>query len=213
MEPKNKNPFLLFLDLVGDLVWINVLTAVCCLPILTAGAALTAMHHLCRNVAEGDDLGLTRSFFRSFRENFRQATILWLALLLVGLFLGADLYLMGQEFITIPSFFRGMIYIACFLAAFFTMPLFPSLARFQSTLRGTLKNSAIIAILQAPKTVLAMVLTAAPFVGMFCNSSLAIFAMFFGLSAPAYIYALMYRKLFARLAAPYVPGDENEEEL
>lgn len=44
-------------------------------------------------IVRGEDHSLARMFFKSFRENFRQSTVLWLILLAAGLFLGADGYL------------------------------------------------------------------------------------------------------------------------
>ena len=73
--------------------YLNLLWFVCCIPIVTIGASTTALYYASLKIARGEDHGVARLFFRSFRENFRQSTVLWLILLAVGLLLGGDGYI------------------------------------------------------------------------------------------------------------------------
>ena len=73
--------------------YLNLLWFVCCIPIVTIGASTTALYYTTLKIARDQDHDLGRMFFRSFRENFRQSTVLWLILLAVGFFLGADGYI------------------------------------------------------------------------------------------------------------------------
>lgn len=70
--------------------YLNILWLVCSLPIVTIGASTTALFYVTLKMAEDRDDGLTRMFFKAFRENFKPATKLWLILLAVGSFLAAD---------------------------------------------------------------------------------------------------------------------------
>ena len=40
------SPIMVFLGKVGDLIWLNVLTMICCIPIVTVGASITALHYV-----------------------------------------------------------------------------------------------------------------------------------------------------------------------
>ena len=73
---------------------LNLLWFVCSLPIFTAGAATTALYYASLKIIRDEESHVVAMFFRSFRENFRQATQIWLILLGVGLFLGADGYIL-----------------------------------------------------------------------------------------------------------------------
>lgn len=73
--------------------YLNLLWFVCCIPIVTIGASTTALYYTSLKIVRGQDHSLARMFFRSFRENFRQSTVLWLILLAVGLLLAADGYI------------------------------------------------------------------------------------------------------------------------
>lgn len=73
--------------------YLNLLWLLCCIPIVTIGASTTALYYTSLKIVRGEDHSLAHTFFRSFRENFRQSTVLWLILLTAGLFLAGDGYL------------------------------------------------------------------------------------------------------------------------
>ena len=73
--------------------YLNLLWLVCSLPIVTVGASTTALYYSCLKIVRDEDSHVGACFFRSFRENFKQATALWLILLGLGLFLAGDGYI------------------------------------------------------------------------------------------------------------------------
>ena len=73
---------------------LNVLWFVCCLPIFTIGASTTALYYTCFKIAKDEGSFISKMFFRSFKQNFKQATVIWLIMLAVGLLLGADALLL-----------------------------------------------------------------------------------------------------------------------
>lgn len=50
-----------------SLVWLNILTTFCCVPIITAGASLTAMHCVVFRISKGEELAVTKVFFMRSR--------------------------------------------------------------------------------------------------------------------------------------------------
>ena len=72
---------------------LNVLWFICSLPIVTIGASTAALYYVSLKIVRGEEGRVFSSFFHSFRENFRQATVIWLILLAVGAFLGFDGYI------------------------------------------------------------------------------------------------------------------------
>ena len=74
--------------------YLNLLWFICSVPVVTLGAATTALYYTTLKIARNEEeTSLTRMFFRSFRENFRQSTVLWLILLAAGAFLAGDGYI------------------------------------------------------------------------------------------------------------------------
>ena len=74
--------------------YLNLLWFVCSLPVVTIGAATTALYYTSLKVIRGEESSLTQQFFHSFRENFKQATVLWLIMAGIGLFLAGDGYIL-----------------------------------------------------------------------------------------------------------------------
>lgn len=75
---------------VVDLIWLNILFVICCIPVFTVGAALSAMYSVTLKMCVNEEGAISQDFFKAFRENFKQATILWGIMLGIGIFLIAD---------------------------------------------------------------------------------------------------------------------------
>ena len=83
-----------FLTLLVNLVILNILWLVCCIPVITAGAASAAMYRVIFNFLTKQDDAVVKPFLRSFVGGFRQATPIWILQLAVGAMLFAEcLYL------------------------------------------------------------------------------------------------------------------------
>ncbi len=82
------SPFYRTMGRIGDLVLANVLWLVCSLPILTAGASTLGLFSVVNKMAAKEDYTVRTDFFKAFRRDFKQATALWLVVLVIG-FVGA----------------------------------------------------------------------------------------------------------------------------
>ena len=90
------NPVWRFIGKLGDLIILNILWIVCSIPVFTAGASTTAVYYVTLKLVRDEDDSTIRSFFRSFKSNFKQAALAALILTGVVLFLGLDCYIMYQ---------------------------------------------------------------------------------------------------------------------
>ncbi len=131
--------------------WLNLLWAICSIPIVTIGAATTGLYYVMLKLARGEEGNVTKMFFRSFRENFKQATVLWLILLAVGLFLGADGYILYHLRLISAGpaavFWTILLAVVIAAAVFYTIILiyvFPLVASVENTNLAMLKNSFFI---------------------------------------------------------------------
>ena len=75
---------------------LNVLWLVCCLPIVTIGASTTALYYTSFKIAKDEGSFITTMFFRSFKQNFKQATFIWLIMLAAGVLITVDAILLGR---------------------------------------------------------------------------------------------------------------------
>lgn len=127
-------------------VWLNILWVVCCIPVFTAGASTTALFYVSLKVVKNEEGSLTKDFFRSFKENFRQSTVIWLILLGVGLVLGLDGYIFYHMRFDNVVWTLGTAVFLVAAAAYviILMYIFPLLARFDNTIPAMFKNSLMI---------------------------------------------------------------------
>lgn len=70
--------FFAFATKLAQLMWLNILTIACSLPVVTVGAAFTAMHRVLVDIYRDEEDKITRTYFASFKKNFWQATKIWL---------------------------------------------------------------------------------------------------------------------------------------
>lgn len=61
------NKFFTVMGRVADLIMLNVVFLICCLPIVTIGASLTALHYVTLKMARNEESYIIRSFFKSFK--------------------------------------------------------------------------------------------------------------------------------------------------
>lgn len=127
-------------------VYLNILWFLCCLPVFTIGASTAALYYVTLKIAKNEEGNLTKAFFHSFRENFRQGTVIWLILLALGLVLGLDGYVLWH--IRFENVFWTLITAVFFVAAaayaVILLYIFPLLARFRNHTAAMFKNSIMI---------------------------------------------------------------------
>ena len=193
------SPLMNGLSKLADLIWLNILATICCIPIITIGASLTALHYVVLKMVKDEEGYITRSFFKSFKENFKQATLMWLMLLVVFILLVADFMIFRFSGIVFPGWCQIALIAIAVLIMFATMHLFPLLSRYENSIRATYKNSLFMGILHLPKTILMMLCWIVPIVITIYVESFFSIVFFLGISGPAFLNALLYKKSFQQL--------------
>lgn len=149
------SPLMRFLTKIADLMVLNILFCVTSIPLITIGASWTALYSVTLKMVRDEEGSVSRSYFRSFRQNFRQATLLWLGVLVVLALLVLDIRVLnGMAGGTAPGLLRVGVEILALLGIMVLQYLFPSLARFEASLADTLKNACMMALAHLPKTAL-----------------------------------------------------------
>ncbi len=203
------SPVMRVLNRVADLLILNFLMIICCIPVITVGAAHTAMHYVLLKMVRDEEGYLIRGFFKSFAANFKQATALWLIMLLIiGVYIGDGLIFQYSS-IQFPKPLMIAVVAIAILLLMTAVYVFPLQARFENTVKNTLKNAMILAFANLPKTILMVVLYALPLVIGYFSSYALIFVIMFGISAPAYGAALLYSGIFKK----FEPEKEDVSDL
>ena len=90
------SPVMVALTKMADLIIVNLLAFFCCLPIITVGASMTALHYVVLKVVRDEECYIVKSFFKSFKENFKQATVIWLIEVLLIIIFAADFWIIQE---------------------------------------------------------------------------------------------------------------------
>ena len=100
------SPVMRFLSKMADLIILNLLAFVCCLPIFTIGASMTALHYVLLKIVRNEEGYVVRGFFKAFKSNFKQATVIWLILLAVLFVLLGDFMIFKYSGIVFPKWLQ-----------------------------------------------------------------------------------------------------------
>lgn len=192
------SPVMRFLSRMADVMILNILVLITCIPIITIGASLTAMHYVLIKMIRDEETYIVRMYFRSFKENFLQATVLWIIIAIMGAIFAGDYYVFvrsGHEF-SLAFMIAVLSVFVLFLMT--VMYVFPLQSRFYNTVGKTLKNSFLVMILNFPKSILMLLLYLLPLVLLLVSPYATPFMILFGVSGPGLGAAYLYRKVFAR---------------
>lgn len=198
-----ESPLMEILGIIADLVILNIVTVLCCIPVITAGAAMTGMHYVLLKIVRQEHEGYVLSnFYHSFRQNLRQATAVWCLFLAFAAVLALDLYLTGRTgegSLHFPAFVRYLLVGAGIFGALTYLYVFPLLARFNNTVKGTIRNAMRLVVSSFPCTFcMALVTLAVPAAVRIVPGILPL-ALFLGLSGPGFLCALLYSPVFLKI--------------
>ncbi len=157
-------PLMTAMSKFADIVLCNLMFVVFCLPIFTIGASLTALYTCMLQLVYEEDKDnwlIFRDFWQAFRRNFKQATLLWLVCLLVIVFLTAYYWVASSLAGAYGKVYMVTFYVLVFLFLCGFIYIFPLQARFENSVRNTLRNAWLLSIAALPWTVLSLLLVAA----------------------------------------------------
>lgn len=193
------SPLMSALTKIANLMILNLLTILCCIPVITAGAAITAMHYMCMKMVRNEESYIVKGYFVAFKESFKQATKVWLVLLLIIAILLGDFLIINHSGIQFPYWFRVVFYAISIIALFEYIMVFPLMGKFDNTTLRTMKNALIISIVKFPVTLLMIAMNAVPIFITIYLMQIFPFVLMFGWSVPAYFGAKMLNKYFKKL--------------
>lgn len=154
-----ESPFGRGMEKVWQLIILNVLWLVCSLPVITLGAASTALQSVLFALLRGEDERIVRRFFAAFRENWKRATAAWLVLLLA-----IALCLFDWRFAELmDSFLWKLMAVAGFqIVGMVCTFLFPLMARYDNTVGNHLRNALLLGVGNLPRLLLVWLVWSGP---------------------------------------------------
>ena len=197
------NPFMVGLRKLTDHMFLGLLWVLVSLPVITFGAATAAMFYTAEKAIAKDEGRILHTFWKVFRKDFRQATVLWLLEILILAVVLLDIRLLLA--VELPGYLRVLLIIAVIFVLSWLQLWFGYLSKFEDNSKVLLSNT--------------LRMTVGNFLKVFLLSALAVAAL-----AGAYIlilmppllvlipgtYQILARKLFRSVFSRYITGDEND---
>ena len=191
---------------VNFIIWAWLFGLIFSIPL---GPALTGMHFVLLKIVRDEESYITKTYFKSFKENFKQGVILQLIQFgAFGILLLDYLFMVNNS-----GIYRYLVMAIAIILYLVSLYIFPLLSKFVNTVFGTIRNAILMAVLALPRTVAMGIITLIPLVILYFFDLKAIpILILMGIAGPAYLCAMLYNATFKRFE-PKVEEMSEEEEL
>lgn len=206
------SPLVRGLSRAADLVILNVLFIISCLPVFTLGVALSSLYAMLFKITGRREGHIVKSYFKELRINFKKGVPLGLIYTGLGALIAVNFDYVYRQQITAAI---GAVIVALGVASmlFFMLSLysFALQSRFENTIKNTIKNSLLMSVKHFPKTMLLLIINGVPLILILNNIAYFIYAfpvlMLVGFSLICYLNVLIFNRIFVN----YIPKVEGEE--
>lgn len=170
MRIRPDTPVLLMLAKACNIILLTLVWAVCCAPVVTIGAATTALYTVMWRISAGQDVRVIREFWDAMRTNWKAATASWGIMLLVGLLLAGNMVALSgvqapPALLTLMKGAAGLVLISYLIVLHY---LFAGIAKYYVTISQAFKNAWLWGMASLPRTLV-----------LFCLSAVSVILVYF----------------------------------
>ncbi|MCR5329194.1 MAG: DUF624 domain-containing protein [Saccharofermentans sp.] len=201
-----------FLTGLANLIIVNLLFMITCIPVITIGASVTSLYRITIAILAGDNPAVFRDYLKSFKDNFLKATLLQLLYMFLAAFFLFEIYMVNN--MMDPKFSWAQYPAYFFLAAICASACyaFPLLAWFEETFKQILKNSLLLALSNLPVTIMFIVITGGLlFLTYYFTVIMMSGFVFLGFALVATFYSLFLKRIFEKAGAKISFKEEEEK--
>lgn len=196
------SPFMVFLHKLVDYMCIGILWVIFSIPIFTCGAATTAALLTMELSLHKEEGRILSTFWKWFRKEFREATLLWLIQVPIHLLVATNIWIVYIS--KLPTVLQALIYIATGLVFCWTQLWFGYLSKFEDRIKTVLQNTFRMSMVHVVRVLL---------LGVIAVIYAAAAAILFLLMPPLLVllpgsYLLFYRSIINKIFARYLPHEE-----
>ena len=202
-------PLITFLNGLADVIILNLLFVLCSIPVVTIGPSLCALSYATVKLIEGGEGYTFRNFFKAFKQNLLQGTIIGVIMLLFAAAVVLDYSILAAQTGSVRTvmFVTLVVGVIAWLMVF--VYIFPLQARFYNPVRITFTNALILAIANLPVTLLLIGAIAGAAALTFWNTTTFGYALLFWLMAGFAAFARLQNTLLLRIFNKIAPPPEK----
>lgn len=205
--------FMMSISRAADYVIVNLLAIIFSIPVITAGAAMTAKYYVGMKIVRGEEPSVLKAFWKSFRENFRQSTLIWVGAVLLTAFLVYDgIVIMGMQSTGVNDGFKIAFVVLCAVLLMSLHAVFALLARFHLTIGGAVHNAILFTLSHVPQMILMIFLEVLTYYVGWHYMEWFILIWAIGTGITLYYGASMYAKHFGKVEEKKAEKKQAEEE-
>lgn len=191
-----------FLSRAVELILLNILFLLCCLPIVTIGASLTAMFSITLKMVRGEEGGIISGFWLAFKKNFKQSTLVWGFLSLFGMILALNYVFLQFYTGDFSTLILMSLVMFSMIFCMYLVLIFPYIARYKCTIKQACVNVLKLGIANLYPTLLIIAITLGPTILMFYSPYVFVIKLyldiFIGFSLITYISSFLIRNMFEK---------------
>lgn len=175
------NKFFETLEKISNIVILNFLYILFSIPIITIGASTTATYFVAMKIVQNEEGYIFRTFIKSFKENFKISTIVWIMIMLVGGVLILDFHISNAiPNSSISNIFKLILTMVSIIIIFNITYVFPIICKFDNSIKNTIINATLISIQNLPYTIIMSLLNLIPIISiLFFSNYLGYIAFFY----------------------------------
>ncbi len=206
------NPFMRALSRAADIVALNVLFLLCCVPVVTIGASAAALYSMTLKMVRNEEPSIWKGFFKAFREDLKQGILFGALFTLTAAAVILNFILFGNMDGGIFQAVKAVCVAAGVLAFLLSLYGFPIIARIEMRAGAIFRNAVLMSVAYLPKTLL-MVVLYVPTVALMFWSEMTMFILLsaytvFGFALMAFLKSFILRRIFSK----YEPEEAEELE-
>lgn len=206
------NPVMQFISKIFDLVILNLIFILSCIPVVTVGASLSGLYYVSLKMVRGEEPYIWQNFWKGFRQNFKQGTALWMMFLAACVFLGMDFYIINSQDTVLFAVVRVLLWVICGILVSMFLYVFPVISHFVCTLKQAVKNSLFMTFGHLPYTMILLgICGVIAYLGTVSAKAFAMIVMLSGVCGFS-VFSFTACIIFDRIFKKYEPAEDAGQE-
>lgn len=181
---------------IADWFILNILWIFFSIPIVTIGATTTALYSVNLKIINNEEGNLIKTFFKSFKENFKKSTIIWLIILIISIVLGVNLVFWLKCGLSLSYFALPFIFFSLLIFLLVTPYIFPILTKTKSSILNTFKYCFVISLKNLPYSLLITLFGASILFATFYFPIIFLFMLLLGIAVHSYMVSRIFLIVF-----------------
>ena len=185
-----------YINKTSQLLILDLIMLAFCLPVITIGPSVAAMHYVLLRIYRNDEKYIFQMFWKSFKENLLQGT--WLTVIYLFLFSSViySYYLIYIGTMKMHFLVVALLVLVTIIVATSYSWTFIFLSRYQDKTFRTLKNAVTMVFVKPLYSVMILILTVAPVLGILFLPQVFPIMVGLGFTVCGLMQTMLYSRIF-----------------